>query len=309
MCGHPSGRQALIVAESAPKGALSAIRACFNTLSWAERQVAGFVTSHQAEAVNMSMMQVAKRAGVSDASVLRFTRALGYDGFNAFKIALAAELLSPSEETFELVQPTDPPDRIISKVIATNVQTLQDTLQTLDPEQLREAVAAISTARRLYIFAVGTSTPVADWLYDRLFRLGLPAVVITDPYRQLVQAAICEDGDVVVAISRSGAPSRLAETLRTVKRHNPAVRRIAITADPRSRVAELSDIHLIGAAREVRHDVASSLVVFSTIVDIVYTCLELEDVNRTVGRQQSAWRALESVRPPPVPGDESTEQD
>lgn len=290
--------------EPAPKGALAAIRARTNTLSWAERRVAGFVTSRQADAANMSMMQVAQGAGVSDATVLRFARALGYDGFNAFKIALAAELLSPGEEIFESVEPSDSPERIISKVVATNAQTLQDTVQTLDPAQLREAVASLSAARRIYIFAVGTSTPVADWLYDRLFRLGLPAVVVTDPYRQLLQASLCEDGDVVVTVSRSGAPQHLADALRAVKRDSPTVRRIAITGDPHSHVAGLSDIRLIGAAREVRSDVVSSLVVPSTIVDIVYTCLELQDVNRTLDIQRSAWQAVEPLRTPNVPGEQ-----
>ncbi|WP_413804070.1 MurR/RpiR family transcriptional regulator [Streptomyces iranensis] len=285
------------------KGALATIRARINMLSGSERRVAGFVTSHQAEAVNMSMMQVARGAGVSDATVLRFARALGYDGFNAFKIALAAELLSPSEETFEFVEPTDTHDRIISKVVATNIQTLQDTVQTLDAKQLGQAVEAIRSARRLYVFATGTSTPVADWFYDRLFRLGLPAIVIKDPYRQLVQASICEEGDVVVTISRSGLPKHLTEALRTVKRESPTVRRIAITADRRSPVASLSDVILVGTIHEVRSDVASSLVVFSTIVDIIYTCLELQDVNGTVARQRSAWHAIESLRLPHEPED------
>ena len=282
--------------DAAPKGALHAIRAQINALSDSERRVAAFVTTHQAEAVTMSMLQVAHGAGVSDATVLRFARALGYDGFNGFKIALAAELLSPGEETFEVVEPTDSHERVISKVISTNVQTLQDTLQTLDAEQLRLSVDALHRAHRIYVFAAGTSLPVADWFYDRLFRLGLPVVAITDPYRQQVQAAICEAGDVVVSISRSGAPKHLAEALRTLHRTAPQVCRIAITSDPRSRVAELSDLRLIGAAREIRSDVASSLVVFSTIVDIVYTCLELQDVDRTVSQQQAAWQAIEPLR-------------
>lgn len=285
-----------LMAEPPPKGALHAIRAQINALSGSERRVAAFVSSHQADAVNMSMLEVARGAGVSDATVLRFARALGYDGFNAFKIALAAELLSPGEETFEFIEPTDSHDRVISKVISTNMQTLQDTLQTLDAEQLRLVVEALHGARRIYVFAAGTSLPVADWLYDRLFRLSLPVVQVTDPYRQQVQAAICEAGDVVVTISRSGAPEHLAEALRTLRRKGPGVRRITITADPRSRVAELSDLLLVGAAREIRSDVASSLVVFSTIVDIVYTCLELQDVDRTVSQQRAAWQAIEPLR-------------
>ncbi|MGH2819509.1 MAG: MurR/RpiR family transcriptional regulator [Actinomycetota bacterium] len=291
------------MARPAAKGALAVIRARMNTLSSSERRVAGYVTSHQADAARMSMLQVAKGAGVSDATVLRFARALGYDGFNEFKIALAAELLIPGEETFAVVDRRDSYEQLVGKVVATNVEILQDTEETLDAAELRRAVLAIRGARRIYVFAAGTSTPVAEWMYDRLFRLGLPATVITDPYRQLVQASICEDEDVIVTISRSGSPKHLVEALRAVGADRPVVRRIAITADPHSPIATLSSVVLVGAAREVRSDVASSLVAFSTIVEIVYTCLELEDVNGTVARQRFAWQAIEPLRVPCDPDD------
>lgn len=284
------------------KGALAVIRARLNTLSSSERRVAGYVTSHQEDVAKMSMLQVAKGAGVSDATVLRFTRTLGYDGFNEFKIALAAELLIPGEETFAVLDQQDSYEHVVGKVVSTNVQILQDTQELLDAEELRRAVSVIRGARRLYVFAAGTSTPVAEWAYDRLFRLGLPATAITDPYRQVVQASICEDGDVIITISRSGTPRHLIEALRQVAADRPAVQRIAITADPRSPIATLSSVVLVGAAREVRSDVASSIVALSTIVDIVYTCLELEDLTGTVARQRSAWEAIEPLRVPDSEG-------
>lgn len=275
-------------------------RACIlshiHELSNSEKCVADYVSANMRATLDMSMMDIADACGVSDATVLRFVRSIGFDGYNAFKLALAADLMKPSEAVFESVKPDDSYELIIQKVIQTDIQLLQTTLDTLDAKALEQAIQAIKAAKHIFIFAVASSEPMAIWLFDRIFRLGYRTTVMTDTYRQLVQAGIAEPDDVYIFLSRSGAPITLAESERIIKRRSPDTKIISIVCDATSPVALRSDICLCGVSYEMRTDIAGPLVAMSSIIDVIYTCLELSDIDRTTANQTAAWDALAILR-------------
>lgn len=280
----------------AAQGVQASIRQQMNNLTAAERQVAEYVTVHKASIMELSMLDIAREVGVSDATVLRFVRDIGYDGFNAFKIALAAELMNPSEVIFESVKPEDSRLSIIQKVLQNNIQLLQDTIQVLDPDELDVAVETIIGARRIYICAAGTSGPMALWLYDRLSRLGFPAVTVLDPFQQLTQASIAEPADLFIVVSRSGEPATLVEVMKLICERDIGIHTIVITCDKKSSIAKLSKTCLVGISREIRSDVSGSSVSISSVIDVLYTCLELVDMNKTVAYQRNAWRSIDLLR-------------
>jgi DNA-binding MurR/RpiR family transcriptional regulator len=271
-----------------------------NVLSASEKRVMEFVSTHQNDVINMSMISIAKEVGVSDATVLRFVRSIGFNGFNAFKIALAAELMHPKDAIFESIKSDDTYGVIIQKIIGSNIQVLKDTLYTVDIPSLRKVIAKIKKARRIFCCAVGTSAHMAQWFYDRLFRLEYPVTAVVDPIHMYTQAAIAKNDELFFFISRSGYPVTLIKIMRILRKQHPEVTRILITCDASSPMAKLSDIHLVGVSRERDPDIAGSAVSISSIIDIIYTCLELTEISKTSENQQKIWEASNFYNNRPV---------
>jgi len=276
------------------KTVASHIRAHGDSLSNTERRVADYILDNQQHVINMSMMEIANDVGVSDASVLRFVRSIGFKGFNDFKIALATSLYNPREAIFEKVDPVDDVETIARKVINSNIQLLKDTLAFSDFDQIEKSINEIKQAQRIYIFAVGTSSPMAARLYDRLFRLGYPATAITDTYHQLMQAAIIAKGDLIIAVSQSGTPETLFQALLVAKEKGAKL--IAITCNEASKIAKLAEVNISGVTEEVWSDISGSLVPIAALIDILYTCLEINDIEKASLNQHEMRSALGLLR-------------
>ena len=65
-----------------------------------EQKVADYVLEHPNDVIHMRIVDLAAEANVSEPTVVRFCRALNYDGFQDFKLTLAQGLASNTN--FEL---------------------------------------------------------------------------------------------------------------------------------------------------------------------------------------------------------------
>ncbi|MFP3681576.1 hypothetical protein SB725_31325, partial [Pseudomonas sp. SIMBA_041] len=88
-------------------------------------------------------------ADCGEATIFRFCKRIGYEGYQAMKIALAADLVTPIEAMHEEVEPTDNVATIARKVFTFNSETLQETLRVLDEQSLQAAVDAFVAAERI----------------------------------------------------------------------------------------------------------------------------------------------------------------
>ncbi len=240
--------------------------------------------------IHLSMARVAEACGVSDTTVLRFCRSVGFHGFTDLKISLARDLASPTQLIHDEVDENDPPMAVARKVFSSNIQALYDTLEMLDEDALSRAVDLLAKAARILITGVGTSGPVVHDMHNRLFRLGLNCSAETDSYLQLMKAALLSPGDVVVAISQSGASKDPVLTLKEAKRRGAAT--ICITGNERSPLTAYADVTLLSLSSETPSETIASRIAQSTIVDSLYVCLSLRDVRGTLKREKLIWDAI-----------------
>ena len=112
-------------------GTLIRLRGLYPSLKTALREVADVILNQPEMAIYASVNEVAAAATVSEATVMRFCRILGFKGFQAFKIALARERVVPFARQHEAVGAEDDA-AIIRKVFATNEAALKDTLKILE---------------------------------------------------------------------------------------------------------------------------------------------------------------------------------
>lgn len=182
-----------------------------------ERKVADRVLANPDEVIHMRIVDLAAAAGVSEPTVVRFCRAIGCEGFQDFKLALARSFAAgPSAEPFTLSE-RDTARDYTRKVFDATMKTLIQVRDTLDPDAIEVAVEALCRARRVEFYGFGASSPVAIDAQHKFFRLQIASAAHSDPHIQAMAAMSLTPADVVVAISQSGRTTALLEAMDHVR--------------------------------------------------------------------------------------------
>lgn len=259
----------------APAGALIRLRGLYPSLKAALRKVADVTLARPELAIYASVNEVAAAAGVSEATVMRLCRLLGFRGFQDFKIALARELVNPLQRLHEEVAEGDDAATIVHKVFQANIAALQDTLAVLDMGAMQAAAQALLAARQILIIGVGTSGPIVTDAGNKFFRLGLMVRAVTDAHLMMMAAALLTPEDVLLAVSHSGSTRDPVETARTAKAAGAHV--ICITNNSLSPLTKTADLVLVTASRETRfrQEAMASRLCQTSIIDSLYTLMAL----------------------------------
>lgn len=261
---------------TSPAGLLLTIRGVLPGLNEQEQKVGQYVLDHPAEAIHLSMTDLATRCTVSDTTVFRFCRKIGTEGFQDFKIRLALELAPDRAATYASVGGDDSPAEAARKVIAADIKALEDTLSVLDLATLEYAADAVLAARRVDIYGSGGGAIAALELQYKLMRVGVRAVPHTDAEMQIISATLLTSADLAVGISHSGESHDVLNALVTAR--NTGARTIAITNHPLSPIAKAAEISLWTAAQEalVYGYPLGARVAQVGLIDVLYTFMAVQ---------------------------------
>ncbi len=247
-------------------GTLIRLRGLYPSLKTALQKVADVILKQPEMAIYASVNEVAAVAHVSEATVMRFCRILGFKGFQDFKIALAREMVIPSPR-FREEAPGEGDGAMVRKVFQINSAALQDTLEILEIEAMHTAAEILINAPQVMVIGVSGSGPAVTYAGNRFLLLGIKAFMYTDFYLMLMAASLLSAGDVLLAISNSGTTREIIETVRVVKEKNAQV--ICITNNSLSPLARICEPALVTASREMSlpEEAVASLVCQITILD------------------------------------------
>jgi DNA-binding MurR/RpiR family transcriptional regulator len=263
-------------------GSFVRLQGAYSGLRAAEQRVADFILKHPDELIYLTVTELAERTNTSESTVVRLCQKIGYKGYQEFKIMLARDLVEPTTEIHSSIEPGDDLSTIKSKVFHANAQALRDTLEVLDDEQLARAVAALARARRVEIYGVGGSSPLALDAYHKLIKLGISALALSDGDLMAMSSSLLGDGDVALGISHTGASRDVTDALGRAKTNGAAT--IGITHRPSSPITKVSDIVLVTAAQQTafRSDASSSRIAQLTIIDVLYVGVAHENHERSL---------------------------
>ncbi len=231
-------------ADLSPTDIVAVIQQIGPTLSPSEQRVATALLADVDFAVHSSNAELARRAGVSEPTVTRFSRSVGCRGVRELKVRLAQAMavgriyieLPPHVGT-DLARPAL--WRSVFQEIRNAITAVEQQLKREDVEKAAEAIAGCS---RLAAFGVGGGSTVAvAEVENRFFRLGVSVNHSSDPRLMRMIAATMGRGDVVLAISTTGNIREVVEAAAVAKQYGALV--IAITK-PQSRLAAVADIAL-----------------------------------------------------------------
>jgi DNA-binding MurR/RpiR family transcriptional regulator len=266
------------------------------SLRQSERRVAAFVLDRPEEVLYLSVSELADRSKTSDPTVIRFCRALGFSGFQEFKIGLARQMVPAQKSIHEEAEVGDDPSALVRKVFAANAAAIHQTAQVLDPKEVGRALDALEAAQRVEFYGMGGSGMVALDAYHKFFRLGMACTALVDPHMQAMSAAVLRPGDVAVVISHSGATKDIVESLKVAK--GAGATTIGIVSHQVCPVAALSDIRLCCSTREVgfKQEPMSSRIAQLSVVDVLAVGLALRRRELVVENLEKARTAIANKR-------------
>lgn len=261
-------------------------------MSKAEKRIAQIILDGPREIVQMSITELAARSKVSDATVVRFCRRLGMQGYQEMKVTLAQDLVSPIESIHEEVSEGDAPADVLGKVFSSTMHALEYTLRILDKRQFEQALETISRAKTINIYGCGNSASVARDMQHKLMRLGLRAVSFSDGHMQSIASTALEKGDVCIAISHSGSSKDVVSAAKLAKMRGATV--ICMTGLGRSPLSDVADIRLDTASKETSYHIValSSRISQYTIIDSLYSALAVMRHRQDEVRQITIEQAL-----------------
>ena len=181
------------------------------------RTVAEYLVQHAAEAQYLSISSLARECQVAEATVFRFCRALGFEGYHEMRIALAQ-----ANATGVLVNQQEPaPDAdtatLCEHASALFMTAINGTQNALSPQAVDQAVALLHSARQVFCMGQGGSMAAAKEICARFACITNKFRAVADSHMQVMAASLMTEQDVVLFVSYSGATRDLMETLRTAK--------------------------------------------------------------------------------------------
>ncbi|ANB71607.1 RpiR family transcriptional regulator [Paraburkholderia phytofirmans OLGA172] len=204
------------------------IRQMRDALTPAERRVADLALNHPRSIINDPIVDIARKADVSQPTVIRFCRSLGCQGLSDFKLKLATGLTGTIPVSHSQVHLGDTATDFGAKVLDNTISAILQLREHLNFDQVERAIDLLNGARRIEFYGLGNSNIVAQDAHYKFFRFGIPTIAYGDLYMQAASAALLGKGDVIVAVSKSGRAPELLRVLDVAMQAGAKV--IAITS-------------------------------------------------------------------------------
>lgn len=257
-----------------------------------------YINENAHECVYMSISELARLVSLGEATITRFTRKLGFSGYQEFKLALAKQLTKSSRKSFinTVVSIDEPVEETAQKLFVSHNNVLEETLKRLDYSNVIKIRELILNCKRLYFFGIGNSGIVANDGNYKFMRIGINSIPVNDSHTMMMLSSIMERGDVVFAISHTGETREILKAVELAKQRKAKV--ISLTESRDNKLKELSDINLSYFSKETLFETGSILSKFVQIflLELIYAEVIKENYDEAIEKKVSTTNALEKFK-------------
>jgi DNA-binding MurR/RpiR family transcriptional regulator len=245
------------------------IKFLYPSLTKSERLVADKLLENIEKVCESTLAEFAEMVGCSDASIMRFCRRLGLDGF----IELKQQLKRISSNAYDFgankIVKTDNAYSIMKKIIWNYKKTLDDTL-VLYNDDYEKALDAILNAKQINFFGVGDAWIVCKAAQLKFQRIGVRSSAYSDVALSLATASLMSEEDLAVGISFSGNTKLVIDSLRIAKENG--ARTLCIVHYDKCELVKYADIKLFTATTDytLGHDEIARRTAEFAIIDTLY---------------------------------------
>ncbi len=212
------------------------------------RIVADYLADNADKAQYLSISSLAKECNVAEATVFRFCRSLGFDGYHEMRIALAQANVTGSPSAQHLPRSDSSTAALCEHASALFSAAINSTQEVLSPDAVDHAAALLRHAKQVFCFGLGGSMLLASDICARFNGISPKFRTAGDCYLQQMTANLMTPGDVVLFISYSGEAQAAMDILRAAKSSGAGI--ILMTHYADSPGAALADVVLECAAKD-----------------------------------------------------------
>ncbi|NGZ74941.1 MurR/RpiR family transcriptional regulator [Saccharibacillus alkalitolerans] len=260
--------------------------------TYGENQIANFVIEHSDFITRHTITALANEIGVSETSINRFCKKIGFKGFNDFKIAIA-------QDSFYREMQTRKKERrevnLVDGLALDYNELIVSTSAMVEEAELLRLAELLKNARRVHVFGIFDSFLAATALKNRLLLLGIHAEAANDSRAMKIAASQCTEDDAVIAFTRSGTTQEIVEAISAARANRAQT--AAITCYHSSPVTESAAINIIVPDKKSVSSSAmmSNHITFLFVVDAVMSLLISSD--KTYLKKKLDSEGLISNRP------------
>lgn len=206
---------------------LKEIQSRYSSFTDKERNLADYLLASPLEASESSIKEIAAKTEVSVATITRFSKKVSCRNFVELKLKLARE---SSQEA----------NKEVDSNLMRQYKDILDDIQGLSgKDALNEVMQLVNQANRIYIYGLGSSGLAAQELNYRLSRMGILSEAVTDPHLMVIRSALIQNGDLLLAFSRSGQTRDLLHSAQAAKSNGAKI--VSFTAHGDTPLTELSN--------------------------------------------------------------------
>ncbi len=268
----------------------------FNRLTKSEKRIANYLRKNQEESAFLSAAELADRLGLSEATMVRFARTLGYSSYPAMRAMLQEEFRQRVTHSSRLRSRLDDLREggdIFEQVTVSEIDYLTQALQTVDRAAIDQAVAQIIRGDRIFVFGTGPSISLVDLMNVRLTRFGKHVIPLMTAGRELLEPLLSMTGrDLLFAIGFFDVNPSLQTVLDHAKARGCPV--ILLTDTLGSIIGEKADVIL--AAKRGPVSAFHSLVVPMTIINTVLLEVANENQEQVMANLDQLDRLREQLK-------------
>src|SRR4030042_2150265 len=162
----------------------------YKSLTKSEKRIANYLRKNQEESAFLSAGEIADRLGLSEATLVRFARTLGFSSYPAMRTVLqdafrrrvthSARLRGRLED---LRQGGD----IFERLVVSEMDYLTQALETVERQALQKTVELMQSCDRIFVFGGGPSVSLVELMQIRLGRFGRQVVPLTTSGREILE--------------------------------------------------------------------------------------------------------------------------
>ena len=260
------------------------IKSSMSAFTETDRSIAEFVFVNRQVVLESNAKELGDMTKTSAAAWVRFSKKMGYKGLPAFKVALAKETQSyTNEDDIEtFLNPQDSLMGLLQKTENMLTQNIIETFSLLDYHALEKAIVFIHEAKTVFLLGVGGSSIVCLDFYHKMTRIHQNVMYDRDLHTLMPRIAQLDKNDVVLVISYNGETESVNSIAKVAK--TMGARIVGVTKyNLKSTLSTLSDIRLFVPVeeKEIRLGSITSRNSLLTITDLLYYGIAKTDFNVT----------------------------
>ncbi|WP_436513761.1 MurR/RpiR family transcriptional regulator [Clostridium thermobutyricum] len=257
-----------------------------------------YINENPGECVDKSISELASIVSIGEATITRFSRKLGFSGYQELKRNIAKYMFKENEvnRINSKVDLRESVHETAEKIFSDNMKAIEESIKILDEEKILKIREMILNANKIFFFGVGDSGIVATQTGYKFMRIGFDIASSTDAHTMVMLASLMKRGDLVFIFSHSGETSEVVKVCNIAQNNKAKV--ISITENTNNTLEKISDVNIAYVSKETVFETSTVLSKFTQLflVELIYAEVIKENYDEFIQNKEKTTKALKYIR-------------